>query len=311
MVEFIDRSFNEYLRNFGLKFNPFQDKIPSEDVFINKDKKALIRIFRAITHNQSSISLLIGPAGSGKSENADYIVRNLPEEYIFWYNQVMKQSFRQLALTILRDLDPEFGGKLRSTEEVLRAFNAMLEALPEKNRHLLCIFDQGEHFSKDAIEFIVNATNPRARGKRPFSAIILAVPRFEHRLERWMDYYDTTLKRMLIKEYVRPFTFAESLAYIAKAIASGRGVNPEEIAAKKDLSPFTLEAAELIASLAQGHPSTLVDLCYLSLEKASEFDTNKEVSPEIVEEVWKNYNNKKLHKKAVEWYKEKGLYRED
>jgi len=294
-----------------MKFNPFQDKVAHESIFINKDKQALIRIFRAIINNQSSISLLIGPAGSGKSENADYIVRGLPEEYIYWYNQMMKHTHRQLAISIIKDLDPDFGGRLNSREEVLRAFNMLLEALPHQNKKLLCIFDQGEHFSKDGIEFIVNATNPRARGIRPFSAIILAVPRFEKRLERWMEYYDTTLKRILIREYVRPFTRKESYEFIARALAVSRGVELEEIVRKNDLSPFELSGAELIIELAQGHPSTLTDLCYLSIEKASEISKDQKVDGHVVEEVWERYNNKKIHNKAIEWYKEKGLYKED
>lgn len=304
-------SFEKFLDNYSMKFNPFQDKIAHDDIFIGKDNKALIRIFRAIRNNQSSISLLIGPTGSGKSENADYVVRNLPEEYVFWYNQMMKHTHRQLAISIIKDIDPNFAGKLNSREEVLRAFNMLLEALPLQNKKLLCIFDQGEHFSKDALEFIVNSTNPRAGGIRPFSAIILAVPRFETRLKRWMKYYDTTLKRILVKEYIKPFTPEEGYEYIARALAASIGIEFEDIVRKNDLTPFEISAVELLVELSQGHPSTLTDLCYLSLEAASETSSEQRVNSDIVEEVWEKYNNKELHSKAVEWYREKGFYKDD
>ncbi len=122
---------------------------------------------------------------------------------------------------------------------------------------------------------------------------------------------DTTLKRILVKEYIRPFIPEESYEYIARALAASRGMEFEDIVRKNDLTPFEISAAGLLVELSHGHPSTLTDLCYLSFEAASEISSEQRVNSDIVEEVWENYNNKELHSKAVEWYREKGLYKDD
>src|SRR5574337_548075 len=88
---------DEYIQAHKMYANPFADKIIDNKMFVNKDESACRRIVRAARHNQSSLIILTGPTGSGKSENADFIVRNLPPDFIFWYNQVYGQSAPQLA----------------------------------------------------------------------------------------------------------------------------------------------------------------------------------------------------------------------
>ncbi len=306
--EKLEDPFEKFLVAHGMKFNPFQDKVVDDFIFIGKDSKALIRILRAVNHNQSSLSIMIGPTGSGKSEDADFIVKNLPENYLYWYNQVYRQSAIQLTYSILEDLDPDFTSSLKKNrKEIIDAFNRLLIALPRKNKKLFCIFDQGENFSKDALEFVVNCTNPHYAGERSFSALILAVPRFEKRLNKWLESYDTTLRRIVVKEYVRPFTHVECIDYIVRGIAVSKGIKYEDILESKNLDPFELNAIEPLIEISQGHPATLCNLCYSSMEIASEISPTALITKENVKEAWKKYPNKTLHKKAIEWYRAKGL----
>ena len=215
-------------------------------MFVNKDGIACSRIIRAARHNQSSLMMLIGPTGSGKSEDADFIVRNLPEDFIFWYGQVYAQNSMQLATSIIGDLDPAYLSKLSSEkrEIILDIYNDMLKALVQSNKRLFCkrlfcIFDQGGHFSKDAFELIINSTN-HFSVNRAFTGLILAVPRFEKSLEEWIK-LDTMLRRALIREYTRPFTVSQRLEYIIRALASSRKRSYLDIK-KRYFDPFDEEA---------------------------------------------------------------------
>ena len=304
----LDDPFERFLSAHGMKFNPFQDKVADDFIFINKDSKALIRIMRAINHNQSSLCIMIGPTGSGKSENADFIVKILPDNYLYWYNQVYRQSAVQLSHFILEDLDKNFASSLKKDKkQIMDAFNKLLMALPRKNKKLFCIFDQGENFSRDALDFVVNCTNPHYAGERSFSALILAVPRFEKRLNAWLENYDTALRRALVREYVKPFSTIECVDYIVRGIAVSKGIEYEKLLESKNLDPFELNAVKLLTEISQGHPATLCNLCYSSLEIASEISPTALVIEENVKEAWKKYPNKALHKEAIEWYKNKGL----
>ena len=297
-------NFDRFLKEHGMHLNPFSDKIVDRRMFINKDRRALTRVLRSIKHNQSSISIFIAPTGAGKSENADFLIRNLPEEYLYWYNQIYRQTSKQLASSIIKDLDPSFDGKLRKMgrDEVIDTFNKVLTILPKRNKKLFCIFDQGEHFSQDSIELIVNATNPHFKENRSFSALILAVPRFEKRLDTWAENYDTTLKRVVVREYLRPFDVHQCVEYIARGLAISKRKDYIRIIKDREFDPFNLESIGLLIEKSKGHPSTLTDLCYLSLEIAAD-SLDSMVSESTVKEAWRRYPNKTGHKSAVKWYK--------
>lgn len=299
-----------YIESHKMYINPFADKIIDNRMFVNKDEVACGRIVRAARHNQSSLIILTGPTGSGKSENADFIVRNLPSDFIFWYNQVYGQSATQLATSIIGDLDPNFITKLTTAdrEMILDIYNNVLKALIKQNRKLFCIFDQGEHFSKDGFELVINSTNPYSSANRAFTGLILAVPRFEKSLEDWAENFDTTLRRALIREYTRPFTVPQRLEYILRAIAVGRKVSHLELMRERDFDPFDEEAIVCLIEKSEGHPSTLSGLCYISLELAAVISSDTIITESLVNEAWEKFPNKKIHQEAVKWYKEKGLY---
>ncbi len=300
-----------YLESHKMSVNPFADKIIDDKMFVNKDEFVCSRIMRAARHNQSSLIILTGPTGSGKSENADFIVRNLPSDFVFWYNQVYGQSSSQLATSIISDLDPNFIAKLSTADRdmILDIYGSVLKALVKNNKKLFCIFDQGEHFSKDAFELVINSTNPYFAGNRAFTGVILAVPRFEKSLEEWTENFDTTLKRALIREYTRPFTFPQRLEYIMRAIASSKKISYIELMKAHLLDPFDEGGILFLMEKSEGHPSTLNSLCYMSLELVSNISSDALITESIAKEAWERFPNKKIHQDSVKWYQEKGLYR--
>lgn len=299
-----------YIQAHKMYANPFADKIIDNRMFVNKDETACRRIVRAARHNQSSLIILTGPTGSGKSENADFIVRNLPPDFIFWYNQVYGQSAPQLATSIISDLDPDFTAKLSTADRgmILDIYGNVLKALVRQNRKLFCIFDQGEHFSKDGFELVINSTNPYSAANRAFTGLILAVPRFEKSLEEWTGNFDTTLRRALVREYTRPFTVPQRFEYIMRAVAAGRKMGYLELMKKHVFDPFDEEAIVYLIEKSEGHPSTLNSLCYISLELASAVSSDTIITESLVKEAWEKFPNKKIHQEAVKWYMEKGLY---
>lgn len=303
-------ALDAYLEKHRMYLNPFADKIINDKMFINKDERVVSRVMRAAKHNQSSLMILIGPTGSGKSENADFIVRNLPEDFIFWYNQVYGQSSAQLATSIISDLDPNYLSKLSTAdrEMILDIYDDVLKALVRNNKKLFCIFDQGEHFSKDAFELVTNSTNPYFAASRAFTGLILAVPRFEEHIEEWTESLDTMLRRALVREYTRPFTVSERLEYIVRGLVSSKKSSYLELMNRRDFDPFDNKAILYIIEKSEGHPSTLNNLCYLSLELASAISPDAIITESVVEEAWKKFPNKRIHQDAIKWYKEKGLY---
>ncbi len=303
-------TLDSYLERHKMLLNPFADKIVNDKMFINKDEVVCNRIMRAARHNQSSLIILMGPTGSGKSENADFIVRNLPEDFIFWYNQVYGQNSVQLATSIIGDLDPNYLAKLSTAdrEMILDIYNDVLKAIVRNNKKLFCIFDQGEHFSKDAFELVTNSTNPYYAANRAFTGLILAVPRFEKHIEEWTENLDTMLRRALIREYTRPFTVSQRLEYIVRALGSSKKESYLELMKKREFEPFDEEAILYLIEKSDGHPSTLNNLCYISLELASSISPDAFITESVVEEAWTKFPNKRIHQEAIKWYKEKGLY---
>ena len=219
--------FDAFLECHKMHLNPFADKIVDNRMFINKDEMVSKRIMRAIKHNQSSLMVLTGPTGSGKSEDADFIIRMIPESYVFWYNQVYGQTSIQLASSIIGDLDADFMRNLTESDQrrILDIYGELLNALVKRGKKLFCIFDQGEHFSEEGFELVINSTNPHYVADRAFTGLILAVPRFEEKLDKWIESYDTTLKRALIREYVRPFDTSQRLEYIVRGLAVSKKEN--------------------------------------------------------------------------------------
>ncbi|HEY9246307.1 MAG TPA: ATP-binding protein, partial [Candidatus Methanoperedens sp.] len=236
--------FDTFLENHGMHANPFADKIIDNRMFINKDEKVCKRIMRAIKHNQSSLMVLSGPTGSGKSENADFIVRMLPKNYVFWYNQVYGGTSIHLASSIIGDLDSDFIKNLDENDRgrILEIYGDMLSALVKQGRKLFCIFDQGEHFSREEFELVINSTNPHFIAERAFTGLILAVPRFEKNLDEWTETYDTTLKRALIRDYARPFDTPQSLEYIVRALSVSKNLSYLDLVRKREFEPFEDDA---------------------------------------------------------------------
>ena len=304
--------FDAYLEKHGMSSNPFTDKIIDNRMYINKDEKVCKRIMRALRHNQSSLMILTGPTGSGKSEVADFIVRMLPEKYVFWYNQICGQTSSQLAASIINDLDSDYMSRLNENDmkRIIDIYGEVLNAFLKHGKKLFCIFDQGEHFSKDGFELVINSTNPHYIDQRAFTGLILAVPRFEKHMDKWIEEYDTTLKRELIREYVKPFTCAQSLEYIVRGLAVSRKENFRDLMEKQDFGPFDNDAIMSLIKRGEGHPDTLCSLCYLSLEIAAISSSDTLVTEEITKEAWEKFPNKELHKEAVAWYKTKELYTE-
>ncbi len=303
-------SLDAYIKEHHMCLNPFADKIVDDKMFINKDEIVCNRIMRAARHNQSSLMILIGPTGSGKSENADFIVRNLPSDFIFWYNQIYGQNSIQLATSIIGDLDPNYLAQLSTAdrEMILDIYDDVLKALVKNNKKLFCIFDQGEHFSKDAFELITNSTNPYYAANRAFTGLILAVPRFEKHIEEWSENLDTMLRRALIREYTRPFTVSQRLEYIIRALVASKKKSYHELMKKRDFDPFEEDAILYLIEKSEGHPSTLNSLCYISLELVSSISPEAIITESIVQEAWNKFPNKTIHQEAINWYKEKGLY---
>lgn len=304
--------FDAFLEKNGMSSNPFADKIIDNRMYINKDEKVCKRMMRALRHNQSSLMVITGPSGSGKSEDADFIVRMLPEKYVFWYNQIYGQTSNQLASSIIRDLDSDYMNRLNENDmkRIIDIYGEVLNALLSHGKKLFCIFDQGEHFSKDGFELVINSTNPHYSAQRAFTGLILAVPRFEKHMDKWIEEYDTTLKRALIREYARSFDPVQSLEYIVRGMAVSKSKNFHALMEKQDFSPFENDAILNLIQRSEGHPSTLCSLCYLSLEIASVTSSDSKVTEEITNEAWDKFPNKELHKEAVAWYKTKGLYAE-
>lgn len=304
--------FDSFLEKHRMHTNPFADKIVDERMFINKDEKVCKRIMRALRHNQSSLMILTGPSGSGKSEDADFIVRMLPENCIFWYNQIYGQTSSQLASSIIGDLDSEYMGKLNKNElnKILDIYGEVLNALLKNGKKLFCIFDQGEHFSKNGFELVINSTNPHYVAQRAFTGLILAVPRFEKYMNKWIEEYDTTLKRALIREDIKPFDTVQSFEYIVRGLAVSKKENYQNLMNKQDFSPFENDAIMDMIERSRGHPSTLCSLGYLSLELAAIISSDCIVTEEIINEAWNKFPNKELHNEAVAWYKKKELYQE-
>lgn len=306
-------SLDVFIERHKMYLNPFADKIVDDKMFINKDEIVCNRIMRAARHNQSSLMILIGPTGSGKSENADFIVRNLPPDFIFWYNQIYGQNSEQLATSIIGDLDPNYLARLSTAdrEMILDIYDDVLKALVKNNKKLFCIFDQGEHFSKDAFELVTNSTNPYYAANRAFTGLILAVPRFEKKIEEWSEDLDTMLRRALIREYTRPFTISQRLEYIIRALVASKRKSYMELMTKRDFDPFNEEAILCLIEKSEGHPTTLNSLCYISLELASAVSSDAIVTESVIEEAWNKFPNKSIHQEAINWYKEKGLYQID
>lgn len=304
--------FDAYLEKYGMSSNPFADKIIDERMYINKDEKVCKRMMRALRHNQSSLMILSGPTGSGKSEVADFIVRMLPEKYVFWYNQIYGQTSSQLASSIIRDLDSDYMSQLNESDmkRIVDIYGEVLNALLKHGKKLFCIFDQGEHFSKDGFELVINSTNSHYFDQRAFTGLILTVPRFEKHMDKWIEEYDTTLKRALIREYVKPFNCAQSLEYIVRSLAVSRNKNFHDLMKKQEFGPFDNDAIMSLIKRGEGHPSTLCSLCYLSLEVATLTSPDSAITEEIINEAWEKFPNKELHKEAVAWYKSKDLYSE-
>lgn len=304
--------FDAYLDKNGMNSNPFADKIIDDRMYINKDEKVCKRMMRALRHNQSSLMILSGPTGSGKSEVADFIVRMLPEKYVFWYNQIYGQTSSQLASSIIRDLDSDYMSQLNENDmkRIIDIYGEVLNALLKHDKKLFCIFDQGEHFSKDGFELVINSTNPHYIDQRAFTGLILTVPRFEKHMDKWIEEYDTTLKRALIREYVKPFNCAQSIEYIVRGLAVSRKKNFHDMMKKHEFGPFNNDAMMSLIKRGEGHPSTLCGLCYLSLEVAALTSPDSAITEEIINEAWEKFPNKELHKEAVAWYKSKELYTE-
>lgn len=77
---------------------------------------------------------------------------------------------------------------------------------------------------------------------------------------------------------------------------------------RRDFDPFDEEAILYLIEKSEGHPSTLNNLCYISLEIASAISPDVAVTESVIDEAWGKFPNKRLHQEAIKWYKEKGLY---
>jgi type II secretory pathway predicted ATPase ExeA len=209
-----------YQSHFGLTKSLFSDGIALDTaVYSNPRYDRVIANFKVALASPSSVIVLTGPAGVGKTTLTSTALRASSTRLaIAWLNGTPTNASELLELVLI-----ELGiATLRTTRmerlQLWRQFQGEMRATASR---LFVVAERTEDLSAEVLRALDSLTSPDAGGNPGANVVLLGQPGLERHLGA--SSLDSLRQRIRVKAQLEPFTEAELTDYLRHQVAGAGG----------------------------------------------------------------------------------------
>lgn len=252
------RAGMDLLAHWGLTERPFEPTWDTRFFYQGREyDEALSRLDFLAGEQTMLLGLLTGEVGCGKTVTRAVFAEQLAEQPDFHVVTLENSafSFNELLGLVLRELEPDAAGPVRTRYSRYERFNAVMERLDEEGRHLVLLFDEAQEMSPATLNELKLLTNLNRAGHGRLTVILVGQPELRERVAR-LPAID---QRIGLRFHLNPLSGAESAEYLRHRL---------QVAGHPTGELFAPEAVESAFQNSQGVPRELNRIAKLALEFA-------------------------------------------
>jgi type II secretory pathway predicted ATPase ExeA len=253
---------------FGFTHEPFRVTPDTRFFFPGSNHEDIALQLLAPRREPTSISLLTGPAGSGKTLLLRWLLAKVGQDIpsaLVWGAHL---SFDEILSTLCVRFEVS-SGKAGRTQN-LRDLEATVSGYDLQGRHAWLLLDEADGLSNEVLNNLTLLADLNLKGRPLFTIVLAAGEGFSKRLKQ------SSLGRRPLHEYrLLPLGREQTHAYVDHRL---------EVAGYKDGDLFTTEAIERLFMASGGIPGVINGICGRALFLAFMKDT-PQVTAEVIDEV--------------------------
>lgn len=238
-----------YLNFYKLAHEPFS-LTPDPDFFYlgPGHREAFASVCYGVERGKG-FACVTGEVGTGKTTVVrTYLARRLGDHIVPVYLFHAKLTFRELLVTILRELDA--GAVTETCGDMLNHLYNKLIAFHMERKVVALFIDEAQNLDVETLEGLRMLSNLETRKQKLLQIILIGQPELEDKLRR--RELRQLNQRIAVRASIPPLTREESVAYILHRL---------RVAADMPAEVFTPAALRLIARKTRGIPRNLNILC--------------------------------------------------
>ena len=239
---------SDYLK-FWQVVTPVFNHPPGDDLFIPQSQLRDVNRLKLFCEQGSSLMAVVAPPGHGKTTLARWLRQTLPPAS----HEVFVISLYQSA-TKAGWLMPKLATFLGTAPQIERIATGIDEIASEGRKLILIIDDADRLVTTEAFDEVTGLIAMQRAVKPCLSIVLLGAEGLDASISATAQLKN----RLVLRAYMRPLTLEESLEYIAFRLK----------AAHLPTTVFSRDAAQLIASQAEGIYSLIDALCENGLIEA-------------------------------------------
>lgn len=244
---------SKWLKEQGWSFNPFT----GEEIRL-RDPRMFAGYKEELKQVVSNIDdlmnvFVVGAYGTGKSTFVNYLLEGLPKEE-FQTSFIMKppDSVKAFFIRILSDYNTRF----KTTESIGGLFAVLINKIRDiakDGRKCVIAVDEIADTSVNTMRWL------RILSDEPLSLVFVGYPKTPSIIrDRFFPLYDRIFKTVELKG----FSLNETIEFIARRIRVASVTADWDKPFKMDISPFELDAVDILLDQSGGAPRYLLRACY-------------------------------------------------
>ncbi len=269
-IEFMNlypKAVRHYCKILGWDYNRFKTSISDEgishpDLYLEEPNTGIAEKLSQFLEptNQSSIFIIWGEVGMGKSSMRDFVSRSL--EVMADYHAVLVTDPRLTSLQILRVIAQQMGAEVPAWNDrgkVKDALRKKLEEITKKGVTLVIWVDEAEKINKEIISELRALSDLKVRGGAKMCKLVLSgTPTLMKKIEKYIETDPEDAAAFDDRASLNTFGLnkwtEENIYNYWKLLSSYCG----------RINPFTRDAAEAVFEVSEGRPRTIAQVTKLA-----------------------------------------------
>ncbi len=202
------------LAHFGLTSQPFSDSVNPDSFFKTEThEKAYLRARTAIEQH-SSLVLITGRSGTGKTLLSQMLLKELPPERYKTVIVLVSPGMSKTAL--LSEIASEAGimapGTTGHAHTLIGLLSDHIIDLYHQRRKLVVLIDECHFLSAESLHTLRTLSNIEIPERKLLTAILFSEPRLLKRLQH--PNYEALMGRIYMQAGLEPLSLAETIEYV-------------------------------------------------------------------------------------------------
>lgn len=241
-----------FLDYYKLRRHPFGVTPDPKDLYLSPTHREALASLLYGVQTERGFMTLIAPVGMGKTTLLHYLLEHLRGKARTAFIFQTQSTSLQLLRRVLEDLGA--GTERVDVVRMHQQLNDFLFREAAFRRPVVVVIDEAQNLSGEALESVRLLSNFETEGLKLIQIILAGQPSLADKLSR--PELEQLRQRLATVARLQPFDRTETEGYIAHRI---------QLAGGNGMELFNFEARNLIATLSNGIPRMINNLCFNAL----------------------------------------------